>query len=221
MSHYQVNEFTQSQGHGLFWDSQIREKVFSLAPVKNDSKKYDIDCNENKFDSCENVSIKTSQNGGISCGDIIRFYDADFSKKYTIIILRYSQISDKKKIVEVIELDYNQKVRDFLFGGCPIEVLDEYNQMVRSIPPGTLTKEQKKIYKSRKIELEKEYGMVITINPKVDSKSQRRVQCSIKDISPILEKFPDSLISRSHLPEVRGVMISEEITSGPRKRNKK
>ena len=80
-----VEKFTQSQSHGLFWDSEIRDKVFGLGQCINDTKKYDIEAEENKFDSLENVSIKTSSNNNIDCGYIIRFFNGDFSKKYTII----------------------------------------------------------------------------------------------------------------------------------------
>ena len=55
--------FKQSQSHGLFWDSEIREKVFGLSPCINDTTKYDISCDQNKFDDCENISIKTSGKG--------------------------------------------------------------------------------------------------------------------------------------------------------------
>jgi hypothetical protein len=54
---YNVEDFTQSQSHGLFWDSEIREKVFVLDACKNDTKKYDICCFENKFNPEENISI--------------------------------------------------------------------------------------------------------------------------------------------------------------------
>ena len=81
---YTIDDFTQSQAHGLFWDSEIREKVFELPKCKNDTKKYDICSEENKFNSLENISIKTSSNNNIDCGDILRFYNGDFTNKYTI-----------------------------------------------------------------------------------------------------------------------------------------
>ena len=91
-----VEKFTQSQSHGLFWDSEIRDKVFGLGQCINDTKKYDIEAEENKFDPEENVSIKTSSNNNIDCSDIMRFFNGDFSKKYTIILIRYEQKSDTK-----------------------------------------------------------------------------------------------------------------------------
>ena len=91
-----IQNFTQSQSHGLYWDNEIRVKVFGLDQCINDTKKYDIDASENKFDPSENVSIKTSSNNNIDCGDILRFFNGDFSKKYTIILIRYTQKDNYK-----------------------------------------------------------------------------------------------------------------------------
>ena len=56
---YTIDDFTQSQAHGLFWDSEIREKVFELPKCKNDTKKYDICSEENKFNSASQaISIE-------------------------------------------------------------------------------------------------------------------------------------------------------------------
>jgi hypothetical protein len=63
--------------------------------------------------------------------------------------------------------------------------------------------------------------MKINISPKVDSKSQRRVQCSIPKIDTILELFPNNIISRSSEHIIRNVKITGNITSGPRQRNSK
>ena len=35
-----IDDFTQSQSHGLFWDSEIRQRVFGLPECKNDTKKF-------------------------------------------------------------------------------------------------------------------------------------------------------------------------------------
>lgn len=218
---YTISEFTQSQGHGLFWDSEIREKVFGLQKCKNDTKKYDICCEENKFNSSENISIKTSKNNNIDCGDILRFYNGDFSNKYTIILIRYSQISGQKKISEIIEIEYNIHLRNYLFGTITEDILTQYVNAIKAIPDGHASSDIKQAYIKLKNKLQQEYNMNINIAPKVDSKKQRRVQCSIPKINTLLDIFPQNIISRCSEAKIRGINITECINSEPRKRNSK
>lgn len=126
-----------------------------------------------------------------------------------------------KKIKEVLEIDYSQELKKYLFGDITEEILIEYVNMVKSIPPGKASSDIKKSYKDRKKQIQKDYNMNIDISPKVDSKSQRRVQCAISNIDVILEKFPQFLIYKSNKPMVRDVLITEKIESSSRKRNKK
>lgn len=216
-----VEKFTQSQSHGLFWDSEIRFKVFGLNQCINDTKKYDIEAEENKFDHLENISIKTSSNNNIDCGDILRFFDGDFSKSYTIILIRYEQKINTKCVKEIIEIAYTSELRDHLFGTVNKEVLQQYVDFIKAIPSGPVAEEIKKEYKFKKNELQKDYNMAINISPKVDSKSQRRVQCSIPKLNELLAQFPEIIISRTSESVVRQVHISAQIKSEPRVRNKK
>jgi hypothetical protein len=218
---YNVEDFTQSQSHGLFWDSEIREKVFGLDACKNDTKKYDICSSENKFNPEENISIKTSSNGNIDCGDILRFFNGDFTKKYTIILIRYLQVENSKKIKEIIEIDYNIELRNYLFGTITEDILVNYVNGIKQIPHGVVGNETKEIYKKLKNMLQKQNNMKINISPKVDSKSQRRVQCSIPKIDGILELFPQNIISRTTDAVIRDVKITSIINSGPRQRKSK
>jgi hypothetical protein len=216
-----IQNFTQSQSHGLYWDNEIRVKVFGLDQCINDTKKYDIDASENKLDPSENVSIKTSSNNNIDCGDILRFFNGDFTKKYTIILIRYTQKDNYKCIKEILEIAYTSALRDYLFGTACQDVLQQYVDFIKAIPSGPVAEEIKKEYKVQKCELQKTHNMAINISPKVDSKSQRRVQCSIPKLDALLEQFPEIIISRSSEPIVRNVLISSEILSAARVRNKK
>jgi hypothetical protein len=213
--------FTQSQSHGLYWDNEIRVKVFELGQCINDTKKYDIEAEENKFDPLENVSIKTSSNNNIDCSDILRFFNGDFTKKYTIILIRYIQKDNYKCVKEVLEIAYTQALRDHLFGTATLEILQQYVNFVKAIPSGPVSEDIKKSYKEMKNELQKTCNMAINISPKVDSKSQRRVQCSIPKVDKLLEHFPEIIISRTTEPVVRNIHISAQIQSEPRLRNKK
>jgi hypothetical protein len=216
-----ISTFTQSQSHGLFWDNEIRVNVFGLNDCVNDTKKYDIDHFENKFDPNENISIKSSSNNNIDCSDILRFFNGDFSKKYTIILIRYVQDNQFKCVKEIIEINYTQELRDFLFGTITEEILQQYVDMIKSIPRGKASDETKQQYKMKKNELQQQHKMFINISPKVDSKSQRRVQCSIPKLDEVFELFPAIIISRTTDPIIRNVHITSKIQSTSRVRNKK
>lgn len=214
-----ISAFTQSQSHGLFWDNEIRERVFGLNNTcKNDTKKYDIDRHENRFDNQENVSIKVSGNGNIDCGDILRFFHGDFSNRYTIILLRYTQSETEKRIREIVEINYCAELRDLLFGTVSESIIEEYVRFVKSIPCGVIGQDVKKEYLDRKRDIQRTHGMRINICPKVDSRNQRRVQCSIPKIDELLRLYPQYIISRTDYPVLRQVNISGAIASLRRKR---
>lgn len=215
-----IDNFTQSQSHGLFWDSEIRQKVFGLPECKNDTQKFDVSCDKNKFNNQENISIKSSGNANIDCGDILRFYDRD-DANITIILVRYEQTINQKKIKEVIEINYSDEMKHVLFGSATRAVLDEYVQLVKNIPNGSASEETKKIYKAQKNKIQKEHNMRINISPKVDSKNQRRVQCSIPKIDTLFKEYPQFIISKTNEPKVRDFQLTSIIDSNKRKRNKK
>ena len=214
---FETAKFTQSQSHGLFWDSEIRVKVFHLPECINDTRKYDIECSENEYNHDENVSIKSTCSDTIDCGDILRFFDQFEAAQYTnIVTIRYKQIGDTKQIQEIVEFKYDEEIRQFLFGTASILELEQYCNLVKSIPKGFVSQDCKKEYKKQKKELQVKHNMYINISPKVDSQNQRRVQCSIPKINHLFAKFPHKIISRTLSAEVKSIAITSQIHSLPR-----
>jgi hypothetical protein len=210
----------QSQSHGFVWENEIREKVFELGKCNNNTDKYDIESKDNKLDKNENISIKTSKTKNIDCGDIIRFYNYDFQQKNTIILIKYRQKGEFKEIEEIMEIDYNKELHNHLFGLVTIEKLKELNEMVKNVPHGKIDKDLHKIIFNYKNTLEKENKMNIKISIKIDSKNQRRIQCSISNFDLLFNKFPCFIKNRNVGSILRGICICNCIYSLPRKRNK-
>ena len=105
-----------------------------------------------------------------------------------------------------------------MFGTISRAFLEGYVNYIKAIPRGQITKEQKNIYITCKNKAQKEFNMRINISPKVDSKNQRRVQCSIPKIDELLKLYPEFIISRTCEPIIRGIKIAETIVSLPRVR---
>ena len=56
----------------------------------------------------------------------------------------------------------------------------------------------------------------IYLNPKIDSKNQRRLQCSFNRFKDFMEQNPKRIIAKSNTNEFRGGKISKEIKSSRR-----
>lgn len=211
----------QSQRHGFTFENSVRETVFKLPQVSNDTNIHDIPCHLNCYDERENCSIKTTGSKTICCGDILRFHDYDFAKKNTIIVIQYEQLATTKRVKCVYEIDYNEKCHKLLFGDLTRQVIEDYVEKVKSIPRNVSGKEAKSIfdYIAAKKSLQS-YGHKIQINPKVDSK-QTRVQCSITDFENVLAEFikTKSSIDAPNLLREHEIILS--VDSAPRIRNKK
>ena len=181
----------QSQKHGFQFENIIKIDIFDLPEENNNIDKYDIPKSKNKFNSNENISIKFIKKGGALClGDIIHINNYDLNDKNTLVLGIYLQIGNNKKLVKLIEVNYNKELYDYLFGNLPKNEIKKYVEGVKSIPNKVKGKQAMEIfpYLDKKKELKEKYKFKIDINPKVDSQ-QSRVQCSILNFEKTLEKF--------------------------------
>ncbi len=211
----------QSQRHGFTWENDTRKKVFKMDCELNNTDKYDIPRCKNKLNPNENISIKTTGSGNICCGDILRFYDYEFDTigeiKNTIIVIKYVQQKNKKIIEKIYEINYNKECHKKFFGTIKKKDIQKYVTSVKDIPKNIKGNEAGFKYKDEKNSLQEKMG-ILQINPKVDSKNQRRVQCSFN-----IDNLPEEFInykSNDEMPNlIREVEISLSILSTKRKRS--
>ena len=89
---------------------------------------------------------------------------------------------------------------------------------IKNLPKGKVSYKERNKYLKYKKELEKYNNCLIKINPKVDSKNQRRVQCSIMNFEDNLYNFI-KYKSPDETPNIiRNNMIELSIKSPPRVR---
>lgn len=204
----------ESQAHGFTWENHIKD-IYGIQTVANYTRKNDIDPDENKIDGCA-VSIKTSGGISVDMGDARRIFEATGGDPYRMVVVKYDQIDNRKVLASVLEVDLTG-AREILFGDLTYQEISDFHEELKRIPPGRVQKEDK-LYLSRSAELNRKSKEII-LRPKVDSKKQRRLQCSFTNIDYFCHNYPSRLLYRSSEGIFKGVQMPTTIDSGRRTRH--
>jgi len=202
----------ENQLHGFTWETEIKTTVFGLDAAAPYTAVHDIDRSQNRFDANENISIKTTGSSTVCMGDALRILDYEPGAMHTAIVVQYEQREDSKFVVCVYELDLGQ--RELLWGRVTREDVVELDALVRSMPHGQRVPGIDAAITAKKTELNARSGL-LKFNPKIDSKTQRRLQCSI----PKFAEAPTLVRTIARDPMVRGIPITASLPSGRRQRH--
>ena len=170
------------QSHGNDYEDLVIKRLTGLS-----KKEYDALKGKGGYTSSMDIvkgllsdrdrSVKTTKGNKVDCGDILRRMS---EKEYEVIVGQYRQNGGYKVIHT--QYTFNIKPEDYnkLWGNMKYELVEEYDSFIKSIPSGKdaqqSTKEERTI---RKNNISCKDALMV-IHPKVDSKKQRRVQCSFK-----------------------------------------
>ncbi len=206
---------TECQGHGKSWEKNILIPLGVSEELQKEYSHTDIyDGRKEHTTTGRNISIKTTKTMSLDCGDIIRFLTQ--CSDLDIIVIHYRQKMKKvKKAMKTYFIDHDKLIQKLktdipLIYGITfeewIDKIKEYVKRVKSIPHGKCSD---KSYKNEKVKLCKDIPY-FNIAPKVDSKKQRRVQCSINLNKIVMDETYDG-------GQFRDVTYIKEIISEPRK----
>ena len=122
-------------------------------------------------------SVKTAKGNKVDCGDILRRMN---EKEYDVIVGVWDQVGDRK--IFHTEYTFHIKSEDYdkLWGSMKYELVEEYDTFIKSIPAGREAQQNTKIKRQVLKNAISDKKALMVIHPKVDSKKQRRVQCSFK-----------------------------------------
>jgi len=210
---------SEVQKHGFLWEKEILKNRGvtdeELKSIKYTSK-MDLPAHLDRLDKT-NVSIKTTNSSNVVCmADCLRIYDAiTIDNPFHMIVIHYKQEGDYKKVKTIIEIDLKHS-REELFGTLTREQIEQLDKAVKSVPQDRRpTKEERDQLFALQSSLQTQSG-AIYFNPKIDSKKQRRLQCSFNKFQQFIEKNPQRIIAQSNTHEFRGGAITPEILSGRR-----
>jgi hypothetical protein len=209
-----ARKMPESQLHGFTWENEVKRKVFNMDTSIGYTSIHDIPKEFNCMNCNENISIKTTGSGTLCMGDPLRIWDYSDDEIHTGMVLRYRQEGGVKRLVSTREITLNN--RALLFGSVTREEIVALSDLIKSHPRDrrdpAIDAEIVRVQK----ELNAKSG-IMQFNPKIQTKIQRRLQCSI----PNYESAEGLITATADGPVVRGVPITEVIDSTPRARNRR
>ena len=169
------------QAHGNYYEDLKTRQITGLS-------KHDYDAlKENGYTSGMDImkgllspydySIKTTNGNKIDCGDILRRRQ---ETDYNLVVGVYEQCGDNKvfhtEYTFYIKPEHERK----LWGKMNYNQLAEYVDYIKNIPAGKEAQQETKTERTVLKNCISDNNALMVIHPKVDSKKQRRVQCSVK-----------------------------------------
>ena len=198
------------QAHGNQYEDRVIRERTDMTKDEYDAKKENGYTSE--FDLASglvvdyNGSIKTTKNNTICCSDLLRKMKHN---DYHLIVGVYEQVGKQKKFHTEYEFFITPDDYNTLWGEMKYDDVEVFVKYVKSIPAGKEAQQSTKSVRNALQESVQCKKALFKINPKVDSKNQRRVQCSL---------HIDKLIAAGI--QYKKTSIDYTVVSGPRQFNK-
>ena len=168
------------QAHGNYYEDLKTRQITGLSKVEYDALK------ENGYTSGMDImkglmspydySIKTSKGNTVDCGDILRRRQ---ETDYNLVVGCYSQVGDNKVFYSEYTFYIRPEHESILWGRMNYNQLAEYVDYIKNIPAGRDAQQETKTERTVLKNCIEDKNALFRIHPKVDSKKQRRVQCSL------------------------------------------
>ncbi|MGH6787968.1 MAG: hypothetical protein ACREBO_14160 [Novosphingobium sp.] len=167
------------QSHGKRFEDFV--KASGLFPGSADQGRspttgFDI---EARFDRARGLptSVKTTGNNVVALSDARRFFDT--VGPYRMIVGRYRQIEDRKEFSEIHEFILTSDTLRHLQGALTPRIVADFHGglLLPNFPLGAHAEARRWAREQRT--LLSNHQTRINLNPKIDSQSQRRLQCSV------------------------------------------
>ena len=175
----------------------------------------------NKEEIVETFNNDDVFSGGIICsGDAMRFFNSinNVNEKLKLYAIRYIQIENLKIFVDITVFDVTNK-KNLLIGlNIRFEDVNNLSKLIKLVPKRTKpsdTPEYSQVYYAKHTldETRSKDNAILNLAPKMDSKSQRRLQSTIHYLE-LCKKITPEL--RSFSPIVNNVPIINHVISGTR-----
>ncbi len=162
------------QKHGVVFEKWIRDTFFDGYTPPSYTQKWDIPSEANKKFGGIPVNPKaTKYRTAVDLGDALRQYDIE--EPFWLVIGYWQQNGAKKKFVNVVAARVEPSDWRKLWGRVTREDLERLAALIKETPSPVAARQA-----AQKLKRELPFNMsLISLNPTIDSKGQRRLQCSL------------------------------------------
>lgn len=199
------------QNHGVVFEQWIRDTFFDGYKPKSYTQKWDIPASANKKFGGIPVNPKaTKYKGAVDMGDALRQYDID--EPFWLVIGYWQQEDKNKRFVNIVAQRVEPEEYKKLWGDITRADLEKLDEVIKNTPD---YKEARKLAQEMK-RTAPYSSSLITLNPKIDSKGQRRLQCSLSFSKVFSNLAPTADPGIKERPTLWGVLVDLEVESAPR-----
>ena len=200
------------QRHGLVFEQWVRDTFFDGYRPAHYTQKWDIPAAANKNHGAVPVNPKAAKYGTpVDLGDALRQFNIEES--FILVIGFWQQIGEEKRFVNIVAPRIDPVQWRKLWGPITLADLERLDAVIKD---RSLTPEQARAL-ARKIKSAPPFTQsVIVVNPKIDSKTQRRLQCSVRFDDVFKHLAPSGHREALEQPALWGVPFPTAITSKPR-----
>ncbi len=165
----------ERQHHGVVFEKWVRDTFFEGYVPSGYTQKWDVPAAANKSHGGIPANPKAAKYGGpVDLGDALRQFD--INEPFLLIIGYWEQTPVGRRMVHIVPIRVEPATWRKLWGGITRADLEKLDAVIkdRSLSPEEARRQAQAIKRQPPFT-----GAVITLNPKIDSKVQRRLQCSL------------------------------------------
>jgi len=164
------------QSHGYQFEKWVRDTFFDGYQAPSYTQEWDVAKAANKKYGGVPVSVKFTKYGSsVDLGDALRQFSID--EKFMLVIGYWKQEGKRKRIVHLIAPVVTPEQWHKLFE--PIS-RDDLQKLDATVKNRDLTPQQASLAAAQLKHAPPFTEASMTMNPKIDSKGQRRLQCSLR-----------------------------------------
>ncbi len=200
------------QQHGLVLETWVRDTFFDGYKPTSYTQKWDIPASANKLHGGIPVNPKAAKYGTpVDLGDALRQIKID--EPFILVVGFWRQEGDEKRFVNLIAPRIDPAVWKKLWGSVTLADLRRLDAVIKdkALTPAEARAAAQKIKNAPPFT-----QSVIVVNPKIDSKGQRRLQCSLRFDDVFKHLVPGGNPAAQEVAALWGVPFPRTVASKPR-----